>query len=308
MSVTNRFSLMPIKAVENNASTGRYSPMFFDLEEFNLGKVEFNSLFFEEADVESEILKGNYSFAYLREDKLRTIDMYTSEGEKISKEEFLSKLSISVQSKNLFKTGKYLSRIFRPTKYAGFYKDLKVHYNDNPEFQNKSTDGISIISLELAKNLGWNNAQNGKSAQFTLFSNSGLVKGHCVISSNIGYDAVIWAHNVKEEIRFTKNCTYVSIEPVKISDSVKMDIQSLLNLWSLFGDEQYFSWAKDGIEKYKNDLVSGKLAEMLDDFDDITPRDYEKETWTFKKAIWHKIDYTRFPGLMRLGWQCIGSA
>jgi len=294
---------MPIKAVENNASTGRYSPMFFDLEEFNLGKVEFNSLFFTESDVESQILKGNYSFAYLREDKLRTIDLYISEGEKISKDEFLTKLSISVQSKNLFKTGKYLSRICRPTKYAGFYKDLKVHYNDNPEFQNKCTDGISIISLELAKNLGWSNAQNGKSAQFTLFSNRGLVKGHCVISSKITCDAIIWTHNVKEEIRFTKDCTYVSIEPVKISDSVKMDIQSLLNLWGLFGEDQYFSWAKDGIEKYKNDLVSGKLAEMLDDFDDITPRDYEKEAWTFKKAIWHKIDYTRFPGLMRLGWQ-----
>lgn len=294
---------VPMHEVENNATSGNYHPKFFELDEFGLSRIEFNSLFFEEQNVEEAIIRGDYSFAYLREDKLRTVHAYDLNQELISKDDFCDRLGIKIKSKNLFKTSKYLSRIFRPVKYAGFYKDLNVHCNKLPELQNKTTDGISLISLTLAKNLGWINAEEGKSAQFTMFSNEGLVKGHCVVSSSIGYDAVIYEHNIKNEVKFMKDCTYISIEPVKLSNSVKMDIQSLLNLWGLFGDEQYFSWAKKGIDNYKDDLVSGRLTEMLDDFENITPREYEKESWTLKKAIWHKIDYTQFPGLMRIGWQ-----
>jgi len=303
MKTSSNILAVSMNPIANNASIGEYRPQFFELSEFNLSRVDFNSLFFNESDVEQAILKGEYSFAYLREDKLRTIDMYTIAEQKVAKEEFLSNVGIQIKSKNLFKTGKYLNRIFRPVKYAGFFKDLNVYVNTNPEYQNKSTDGISLISIDLAKQLGWHNAIEGKSAQFTMFSGKGLVKGHCVISSKIEHDIIIWENNIKDEVIFTKDSTYISIEPVKLSNSVKMDIQSLLNLWGLFGEEQFFEWAKEGIEAYKSDLISGRLSEILDDFDDISIREYEKESWTLKKAIWHKIDYTRFPGLMRLGWQ-----
>ena len=119
----------------------------------------------------------------------------------------------------------------------------------------------------------------------------------------IGTNIVIFEQNIKRELTFQKDCAYVAIEPVKLSASLRFDIQSLLNLWELFGAEQFFNWAKNGIEKYKSDLLSGKLAEQMDDFDEISPEDYDNETWLLKKAIWHKIDYTRFPGLLRLAWQ-----
>lgn len=303
MKTNSNIIALSMNPIINNASIGGYRPQFFELGEFNLSKVEFNSLFFNESDIEQALIKGEYSFAYLREDKLRTIDMYTAAGQKVAKDEFLSSVGIQVKSNNLFKTGKYLNRIFRPVKYAGFFKDLNVYVNTNPEYQNKSTDGISLISIDLAKQLGWSNACEGKSAQFTMFSAQGLVKGHCIISSKIECDIIVWENNIKDEVKFVMDCSYVSIEPVKLSNSVKMDIQSLLNLWGLFGEEQYFAWAQEGIEAYKNDLITGRLSEILDDFEDISPREYEKESWTLKKAIWHKIDYTRFPGLMRLGWQ-----
>ena len=40
--------------------------------------------------------------------------------------QFLEKLGIKVSSGNLFKTGKYLSRVFRPVKYGCFYKEFLV--------------------------------------------------------------------------------------------------------------------------------------------------------------------------------------
>ncbi len=299
----NRYKAMPMKAIESNAVQGKYTPKFFELQQFNLSRAVFNSHFFEEADVEKEIVAGEWSFAFLRESKLRTVDLYDAQG-KIPFDQFLNRVGISVRSTNLFKTGKYLSRVFRPAKYGMFFKELDVHINDNPALEGKVTDGISLISLALAKSLGWTDAEANKSAQFTLFFGQGLVKGHCVVSDKIQHDIVIYGkQNIKEEIRFVADCAYVAIEPVKLSSTLRMDIQSLLNLWELFGDEQFFKWARTGIERFKRDLMSGKLSEQLDDFDTISREDYENETWLLKKAIWHKLDYRQFPGLMRLAWQ-----
>ena len=57
--------------------------------------------------------------------------------------------------------------------------------NKNLKLTGKVTDGISLISLSLAKVLGWEKVKAGMSAQFTLFYDKGLVKGHCVVSDKI---------------------------------------------------------------------------------------------------------------------------
>jgi len=299
----NNRKAMQMKTIENNSSQGKYTPKFFELSDFNLSRVLFSSHFFEETNVEKEIVSGDWSFSYLRESKLRTVDAFIGES-KISFEKFLQHMAISIKSKNLFKTGKYLSRVFRPTKYGKFFSGLDVYINDSPEFKGKITDGISLISLSLAKELGWKDAEHLKSAQFTLFYSQGLVKGHCVVSDKIEHDVVVYGEdNIKSEIQFSAGLSYVAIEPVKLSTTLRMDIQSLLNLWELFGAEQVFNWARKEIEKFKKDLLSGHLSEQLDNFNDINEEEYEQEQWLLKKAIWNKLDYTRFPGLLRLAWQ-----
>jgi hypothetical protein len=304
MKSNEDFNRMPMKAVNNNVTVGRYTPKFFELTEFALSRVVFNSHFFEETDVEKEIVLGDYSFAYLRESKLRTVDLFGEDGQKIQFDHFLERMGIRITSKNLFKTGKYISRVFRPAKYGSFYSGLDIYINDNHSLKGKITDGISLISLPLAKSLGWNKAEPEKSAQFTLFFKEGLVKGHCVVSDKIEHDIIIYGkENIKDEISFNRDCAYIAIEPVKLSTTLRMDIQSLLNLWEMIGAEQFFGWAVNGIETFKRDLISGKLTEQLDDFDRIDYNEYEEQTWLLKKAIWHKLDYRRFPGLMRLAWQ-----
>ncbi len=294
---------LPAKEVATNEVSGSYRPRFFDLAHFSLSNVVFNSVFFQEQDAERCLLNGDFSFCYLREDKLRTIDAYDEQGELIKFIQFLDRLGIRVQSTNLFKTGKYLSRVFRSTKYGRFFMDLDIHINSNPAYAGKVTDGISIISLELAKALGWADAAPNKSAQFTLFFANGLIKGHCVVSDKISHDVVIYGEdNIKHELYLGRGLQYVAIEPVKLGRTLRMDIQSLLNLWPMFGADQYLQWAYDGIETYKEDLFAGRLNNWLDDFDEIDKEDYVKEQWLLHKAIWHKINYTRFPGLIRSAW------
>lgn len=292
-----------VSEVTTNAVSGSYRPHFFDLEEFNLSKVEYESLFFNKEDVERSLLEGEFSFAYLREDKLRTIAVVDKDDRQVRFSEFLKRFGINVKSQNLFKTGKYLSRVFRPIRYGCFYKDLDIHVNHNPEYKGAITDGISLISLDLAKSLGWKNAEPNSSAQFTLFYKGGLVKGHCVLSSKINHDVVIYGEdNIKQEISLNNGLEYVALEPVKLGKSLRLDIQSLLNLWGLFGGDQYLRWAQAGIEKFKSDLFAGRLKDWLDNIDEISGEDYDREKWTLRKAVYHGIDYRRFPGLLRASW------
>lgn len=297
------FTSLEHHKINHNLNQGCYTPKFFELKQFSLSKVLLNSTEFSSGNAERELLVGDHSFAYLREDKLRTIDAFDSSNNKISFSDFTSKFGITINSSNLFKTGKYLSRVFRPVRYAGHFKNIKVHINQNPKHKGKVTDGISLISLSLAKVLGWEKAMSGMSAQFTLFFEQGLVKGNCIISDKIKHDVVIYGtENIKTEISLGNGIQYISLEPLKLSKNLRMDIQSLLNLWNIFGSEQYLEWAYTGIESFKQDLVSGNLNKWLDDFDDIDAEEYENETWTLRQAIRHKIDYTRFPGLVRQAW------
>ncbi|MDF1612622.1 hypothetical protein [Stygiobacter electus] len=292
------FSVAPMHEIESNANQGKYKPKFFALKEFNLSRVDFHSHYYAEKDIAKEIFKGEFSLAYLREDKLRTVDAF-KQNQKIDHLDFLETIAIDIKTTNIYKTGKYLSRVFRPMKHAKYYKDLDIHLNENPNLKGKITDGITLINKELAKSIGWNEAEANKSAQVTIFNENGLVKGHCVISDKIKHDIVIYGReNIKTEIRFNKEYTYIAIEPVKLTTSLRIDIQTLLNLWEIFEGEQYFQWAIEGINKIKEELKSGKINEIIEEL-----TEEENEKWLLKKAIRHKIDYRYYPGLYRLAWQ-----
>lgn len=283
-----------------NEAKGSYRSFFFDLKEFLVQGLEFRSQFFTDGSPEAEIPTGKSSFYYLREEKLRIISVFLANNKRLRFEDFAKHFAIGIKSNNLFKTGKYLSRVFRPVKYGGFYQGLSVNTSS---VSGKIVDGISLISHKLAVSLGWKDVAPGMSAQFTLFYSQGLVKGHCVVSDIIDHDIVIYGEdNIKQQVTFNNGTQFVTLEPVKLSPHLRMDIQSLLNLWGLFGSEQYLMWAYQGVEKFKEDLFAGKVDLWLDNFADVDIEDIQKEQWTLRKAIWHKIDYTKYPGLIRAAW------
>lgn len=305
--MSHKLKSIPSKEVKTNMIQGSYRPRFFDNPKFIISSADFESEFFEEGNPELSLLKQDFSFAYLREDKLRTINVVDNDNKKVTFNNFLDCFNIKINSSNLFKSGKYLSRVFRPTKYGGFYSNLSIHINNNIPVS--KVDGLSLISVELARSLGYKEAQPNQSAQFTLFYKEGLVKGHCVFSDTIDYDVIIYGKdNIKDEIKFNSEEFYLAIEPVKLSDTLRIDIQSLLNLWELFGQEQLFVWAADGIENFKRDLYNGTLNRWLDNFNSIDPEDYEKENWTLRKAVWHKLDCRDYPGLIRQAWSLFRSS
>lgn len=175
---------------------------------------------------------------------------------------------------------------------------INIHINKNYDIQ--TVDGISIISLDLAKRVGWSEAQPNQSAQFTLLFNEGLVKGHCVVSDKISNDVVLYDGNIKTDISFNDGC-FIALEPVKMILKANLDSQTLPNLWDLFSPEQYLDWFINSAERFKSDLINGKISEWLDDIDSLEITDLN-EKFILQKAIHHNIDYRKYPGLMRSAW------
>lgn len=282
--------------VEFNLNQGNYKPWFFCKESFGLSKVHFSS---EEKSRQSALgfFKNDHSFTYIR-DVIRHIDAYDLDDNKIDFNNFLNHFHLSINSTNLFKCGKYLSRIFRSTRYGKHLSSLNIHINKNYDI--KFVDGISLISIDLAKRIGWSDAKPNKSAQFTLLFNEGLVKGHCVVSDKISNDIIIYEGNIKKDISFNDGY-FVALEPVKLTRKANLDSQTLPNLWELFSPEQYLDWFINSIEKFKSDLVNGKISDWLDDIDSLEIADLD-DRFILQKAIRHNIDYRKYPGLMRSAW------
>lgn len=284
---------------QSNLDNGQYRPAFFTLEQYALSSVNIQAVEFNEADLIDKI--KDCSFTYLRENYVKRVTVQKLDGEKIPFEEFCKHFGIKINSENLFKTGKYLSRVFRPVRYGGFFKDLKIHVNEN--MKGKVIDGISLISPKLAKDLGLRKVKAGMSGQFTLFFKEGLVKGHYVISSKIEHDVVVYKDNIKTEIKYDfKDLAYISIEPVKLTKHLKLDIQTLLNIWDGFGKEDFFDWGVSAIHKFTSDLKSGKLAKWIMN-SVMKNQDLDSNEWILIKAIFNGIDYRDYPGLLRHAWR-----
>ncbi len=276
--------------IRTNLNQGSYLPHFFNNPAFNLSEVNFTS---EEKSENGglNILLGKHSFTYLR-DTIRHIDAFDLDGNMVPFDRFLDTIKIKINSQNLFKTGKYLSRVFRPVKYGAHLPKLSVYINSNYDLS--LVDGITLVSKRLTKMAGWN-AKTGESAQFTLFYKDGFVKGHCIITDKIKSDVVIYNGNIKTDIQFFGGY-YIAFEPVKLKRGVVLDIQTLLNLYDLFGGEQYFQWFVETVNKFKTDFANGILNDWLYNEDD------EDTDFTLQRAISAGIDYRRYPGLIRSGW------
>ena len=114
--------------VETNISQGSYRPPFFDLPEFNIKRAEFNSLFFNKEDVEKHLLQGQFSFTYLREDKLRVIDAFNTNGEHIQFKNFLQHFGINTKIEKLIQNRQVLIPGVSPYKVRFLLQGVRCPY------------------------------------------------------------------------------------------------------------------------------------------------------------------------------------
>jgi len=197
---------LPTKYIKTNIAEGLERPVYFNLAEFQLSRVEFNTVSYNGA--ETHLL--NCSFAFPSQGKIRTIQAYDIDGRLLPFSDFLSRLQIHIRSLDMANVCKTLSTVFRTVKYGGFLNNLTVSINNS--YNHKRA--LSLISVRVAESLGWR-SEAGCLAQLILFYGNGLVSTRCIITDNITTDIVIpGAENINTEVSLRGNLQFISLEPV----------------------------------------------------------------------------------------------
>ncbi|MHB8627804.1 MAG: hypothetical protein ACYDBJ_10265 [Aggregatilineales bacterium] len=186
-------------------------------------------------------------------------------------------LEVSLE-KGGFVLSKRLSRILRPYFLYGQFPahELSVSYLDpQNDAEKKVWDGAGIISRRLLEHLV---IPSGVSAakrtaltralyrchrvEFTLVTEGGQDKGHAIVADQLPTDFVL-PRDTKREVKLLDGTRFVGINLLHALDTMRLDIQSLINLYPFFGVEQLAIWLNDEGAVFTEAVRSGSVAEAM---------------------------------------------
>ncbi|MHB8625526.1 MAG: hypothetical protein ACYDBJ_00675 [Aggregatilineales bacterium] len=206
----------------------------------------------------------------------------------LTSEQFFQATGLEVNlEKGGFVLSKRLSRILRPYFLSGQFPahEVSVAYLDSQDAtQKKVWDGAGIISRRVLERLvippGVSAAKRKALAravyrchrvEFTLVTERGQDKGHAIVADQLPTDFVL-PHDTKREVKLVDGTRFVGINLLHALDTIRLDIQSLINLYPFFGVEQLATWLDDEGAVFTDAVKSGTVTEAMrriDSFDSL---------------------------------------
>lgn len=99
-----------------------------------------------------------------------------------------------------------------------------------------------------------------KRVEFTLMTEDGQLKGHAMVSENLGTDFVI-PQDLKTQVKLTDpSQRYVAFEFPHGHDHMRLDVQSAINLNPFFSGEQLVQWLEDDFQVFEQSVQTGDIA------------------------------------------------
>lgn len=98
--------------------------------------------------------------------------------------------------------------------------------------------------------------------EFTILNKRGQFKGHAIVSDVIEEDFIIPDDN-KGEVRLTGDDTWVGFDFVHGHTDMRIDIQSLVNLYPFLNGKDYHRWLRDEYNLFEKMVHEGKLLEAV---------------------------------------------
>lgn len=203
----------------------------------------------------------------------------------INTEQFLQATGLELHlDKGAYVLSKRLSRIMRPYLVSGHFEaaDVQVAYLNLDEKEARVWDGAGLISRQMLHKIsrpdGLNPAQQARllrelesirRVEFTLVTANGQDKGHAIVVDDLEVDFLL-PQDTKGEARLTNGQTFVGINFVHGRDHMRLDIQSLINLYPFFNETQLLGWLRDEGELFVQSIESGTVAEMMGRLDNHT--------------------------------------
>jgi hypothetical protein len=175
-----------------------------------------------------------------------------------------------------FMASKRLSRIMRPVPIFGWRDNLHIEYTPDKKRSNKIWDGAGVVSrkflLSLIPDLALEDKykkryvrelREGKRFEFTIQTNKGQYKGHCIVDERPEAPDFLIPDDLKTEVRLTCEETLVTLMPYHNHDGMALDIQSRINLNGLFSNDYLFEQLEKEADQVIDEIASGDKEAMF---------------------------------------------
>ena len=221
--------------------------------------------------------------------------------------EFLTmECGLEVKGDQVIKTAKRLKRLFlRPTPYSRVFGDGAVDVAHTSVERMSWIDGCEVTIKRAFASEKMHLPLYIQRVSLTLLDKIGLLKGHAMIVEDTEQtaDVLIW-HSLtespyKKEVVWAKsNKTFIGLDPVKRSDYVRLDIQTLSTLYPTL-KSHLSTMCTLGLADLMSKWQNGELAEGLID---INPLEDIKVDYALQSFLQRGGDYLNIPHFGRQVW------
>jgi len=165
---------------------------------------------------------------------------------------------------------------------------------EQDDTQKKIWDGAGLISRAMVERLlipdGTPPAKRAellrevrecKRVEFTVMSERGQDKGHAIVADDLDADFVL-PIDTKKEVKLVNDETWVGVNFVHSHDDMRIDIQSLINLYPFFDEAKYAQWLDDEGKLFTQAVESGKVDAAMSRIDPYATLE-DVEAWHLRE-------------------------
>ena len=196
----------------------------------------------------------------------------------MSTDEFTLFTGIQVKEAS-FKACKRLSRAIGRREYAAFFYDTdEVVITHDSKLDPVVWDGAGRMSLDFlnrhvarlreAEHITGRTAARLRRArrfEITIMTEAGQEKGHVVVDETMtDSDFLFPAGSTKPEVTLENGKVYIALQSVKTKTSMRLDIQSLINLYPFFQPEMLWAWAETEGAIFLDSIRNGNVHRLFE--------------------------------------------
>ncbi len=191
-------------------------------------------------------------------------------------EAFLTHTGLSFSMhKGAFVLSKRISRLMRPYRYYTFLSPSEVIIEHSAELETAVYDGAGLMSSDVLNRLAENldtehphfeqhlaELKQLRRAEITIMTDKGQEKAHVLIVDDLAVDFVFPEGSTKREVTLSDRI-FIGLHPVHAKNAMRIDVQSLINLYPFFQPEQLLGWLAQEAEYYLDRIRSGELEQIF---------------------------------------------
>lgn len=213
-------------------------------------------------------------------------------------------LKLDVSRKGPFVLSKRISRIMRPYRFWEFRWPEQITIEFADDINEADWDGCALISQhyldEMAKRYAASHSHQPdylvahhsrelttcRRWEITIVHDGGQEKAHALVVDDLAVDFLIPAGATKKELSLDGR-VFVGLQPVHSHDHMRLDVQSLINLFPFFSVEKLLGWMAQEAELFIDRIKTGQLDVLLNRIENIQDADqlHQLQNWYIGEYI-----------------------